>query len=62
MSDVTSTQTSESVPQKIVLVCAGEVRWRKDGLLEQLWRINYVGTTGAVEKTTEEWRVVPECY
>jgi chromosome segregation ATPase len=32
-------------------VCAGEVRWRKDGLLEQLWRGG---------KTTEEWRLVPE--
>jgi hypothetical protein len=41
-------------------VCAGDVRWRKDGLLEQLWRINYVGPTGAVEKTTEEWQLVPE--
>ena len=40
--------------------CAGEVRWRQDGLLEQLWRINHIGPTGAVQKATEEWRLVPE--
>jgi TolA-binding protein len=39
-------------------VCAGEVRWR-NGLLEQLWHINYLAPTGAVEKTIEEWQLVP---
>ena len=53
------------VSEKIVSayeVCVGEVRWRQDGLLEQLWRINHVGTTDAVDKTSEEWewRLVPE--
>ena len=38
-------------------VCASEVRWR-NGLLEQLWHINYLGPTG-VEKTIEEWQLVP---
>ena len=41
-------------------VCAGEIRWRKDGLLEQLWRIDCLGPTGAVEKTIEEWQLVPQ--
>ncbi len=40
-------------------VCAGEVRWH-NGLLEQLWHIYYFGPTGAVEKTEEEWQLVPE--
>ena len=39
-------------------VCAGELRWR-NGLLEQLWHINYLGPTGAVERTIEEWQLVP---
>ncbi len=62
MSHSGSTQTNESVLGQIVTVCAGEVRWRKDGLLEQLWRINHIGPTGVVVKTTEEWRLVPGGY
>ncbi len=62
MSNSNSTQTNESVPGQIVTVCAGEVRWRKDRLLEQLWRINHVGPTGVVVKTKEEWRLVPGDY
>ena len=42
----------------VIEVCAGEVRWR-NGLLEQLWHINYLAPTGAVEKTIEEWQLVP---
>jgi hypothetical protein len=38
-------------------VCAGEVRW-SNGLLERLWHINYLGPTGAVEKTIEKWQLV----
>ncbi len=40
-------------------VCAGEVRWH-NGLLEQLWHTHYFGPTGAVERTAEEWQLVPE--
>jgi hypothetical protein len=30
------------------------------GFFEQLWRINRIGPIGAVEKTIEEWRLVPK--
>jgi hypothetical protein len=39
-------------------VCTGDVRWR-NGLLEQLWQINYLGPNGAIEKTIEEWQSAP---
>ncbi len=42
-----------------VEICAGVVRSRKDGQLEQLWHINHFRPTGAVEKTIE-WRLVPQ--
>lgn len=48
-------------PGKVITTmesCSGQVRW-EDGVLEQLWHIQHIGTTGAIEKVTEEWRTVP---
>lgn len=56
-----STTTARHILGVIVCTtehCGGEVRW-ENGELQQLWQIHHVGTTGALEKITTEWRRVP---
>lgn len=54
-TSVAPTKVSKNL--SAIEVCAGEVRWH-NGLLEQLWYVHYIGPTGAIEKTIEEWQPV----
>ena len=52
----------EYVPGKVVATyeeCHGQVRWR-EGVLEQLWTVTGIGTTGAIETVDHVWRPVPK--
>jgi hypothetical protein len=61
MSPTASTSYVTYVPEKIVCTterCGAMVRWN-EGILEQVWEIHHIGTTGAIEEITNEWRPVP---
>jgi len=60
--DVSVGDTVIYTPGKVVTEyeeCHGQVRWR-EGVLEQLWTVTGIGTTGAIETVDHVWRPVPK--